>query len=89
MARYTKTPGPAVERVLGVVAAVVWFATQGAAWLRLLVGGVALAVVLGLAHTALAPVRGTASTWGPSTAPVVLAPAWSPTAAPALVVAHG
>lgn len=77
----TTTPAP-VELALGALAAVVWFVTQGVSWLRLLVGGVALAVVLGLAHTALAPVRSTASTWGPST--VVLAPSRVPTAAPAV-----
>lgn len=82
--RYKATTTPAlVERALGLLAAAVWLITQGASWLRLLVAGVGLALALVVAHTALTPTRGAASTWGPNSVTVV-APARVPTAAPAV-----
>lgn len=81
--RYKATRTPqAVEELLGAVAAVVWFVTQGVGWLRLLAACTALGVGLLVGHAALTPVRGAASTWGPTT--TVLAPA-PPTAAPAVL----
>lgn len=81
--RYKATSTPAsVERALGLLAAVVWCVTQGVSWLRLLVGGVALALAVWLLPAVLYPVRGAASTWGPTTH--TLAPAHASTAAPAV-----
>jgi hypothetical protein len=75
--RYKAQPSAPVEWVLGVVALVVWGVSQLVGSLRVLVATLSVAVVLGLAHTAVAPVRGVGSTWGAVT---VLAPAL-PTAA--------
>lgn len=80
----TTTPAP-LEAVLGWVAAVVWFVTQGASWLRLLAAGVALGAALLVGYSALSPVRAPASVWGPSS-PTVVAPSRVPV--PALVVAR-
>jgi len=80
--RYKTTTPASVELALGLVAAVVWGVGQLVGWLRLLVATLAAVVVLGLTHTAVAPVRGAASFWGPTE---VLAPGL-PTAA--LVVGH-
>lgn len=79
----TTTPAP-VELALGLLAAVVYGVTQGLGWLRLLVGGVALALALVVVHTAATPVRGAASISGANV--TVLAPPRVTTAAPALVL---
>lgn len=66
----TRTPA-VVEGVLGMVAAVVWFITQGVGWLRLVAAGAALGAAL-LVATAVASRVGPGSTWDPHFA--VLAP---------------
>lgn len=80
----TTTPAP-LEAVLGAVAAVVWFVTQGVSWLRLLAAGVALGAAVLVGYSALGPVRAPASVWGPNSVTVV-APSRVPV--PALVVAR-
>jgi hypothetical protein len=70
--RYKRTTPAPVDLVLGWLAAGVWFVGQLAGALRLLAATLAVAVVLGLAHTAVAPARGVGSTWDPHF--VVLAP---------------
>lgn len=62
--RYKAQPSAPVELVLGAVALMVWGATQLVGWLRVLVATTAAVVVLAVAHTAVAPVRGVGSTGG-------------------------
>jgi hypothetical protein len=76
-----QVPAP-IETGLGLLAALVWWVSEGLGWLRVLIATTTAVVVLGLAHTAVAPLRSAASTWGQTT---VLAPAL-PVAA--LVVGH-
>ena len=64
MARRYKTTTPApVELALGLVAALVWGVNELVGWLRVLVATLAAVVVLGLAHTVVAPRDPAASTW--------------------------
>lgn len=61
--RYRSQPSAPVEAVLGAVALVVWWAQQVVGGVRLLVATLSAVVVLGLAHAAVAPVRGAESNW--------------------------
>lgn len=73
MARRYKTTTPApVDLALGWVAAAVWFVGQLWGGVRLLAATLAVAVVLGLAHTALTPARSSTSTWAPSAGAAVV-----------------
>lgn len=65
-------PSAPVEWVLGAVALLVWGVGQMWGSLRLLVATLAVAGVVGLAHTALNAARGTTSVWTPSGAAVAV-----------------
>jgi hypothetical protein len=65
-------PSAPVELVLGAVALLVWGVGQLWGAVRLLAATLAVAVVVGVAHTALTPVRDSTSTWAPSAGAAVV-----------------